>query len=78
MLLPNWLWITIIFAVFAACMIYMEFIRSKFVLSTTHTAVTVNGLPRVLDGMKFVVISDLHNMSFFTIFSIRWAGTFLW
>ena len=59
MLLPNWLWIVVLLAVFAACMIYMEFIRSKFVLSTTHKAVTVNGLPRVLDGMKFVVISDL-------------------
>ncbi|MBQ1441893.1 MAG: metallophosphoesterase [Clostridia bacterium] len=64
MLLPNWLWIILILAVFIVCMVYMEFIRSKFVLSTTHKAVTVNGLPRVLDGMKFVLISDLHNMSF--------------
>lgn len=64
MLLPSWLWIIIIVAAFAACMIYLEFARSKFVLSTTHSAVTVNGLPRVLDGMKFVLISDLHNMSF--------------
>ncbi len=60
----NWLWIIAILAAFAGCMIYLEFIRSKYVLSTTHKAVTVNGLPRVLDGMKFVVISDLHNMSF--------------
>ena len=64
MLLPNWLWITLLLVAFAACMIYMEFNRSKYVLATTHKAVTVNGLPRVLDGMKFVLISDLHNMSF--------------
>ena len=64
MLLPNWIWIIIILAAFVISMVYMEFIRSKFVLSTTHKAITINGLPRVLDGMKFVVISDLHNMSF--------------
>ena len=64
MLLPNWLWIIIILSAFVVCMVYMEFIRSKYVLSTTHKAITINGLPRVLDGMKFVVISDLHSMSF--------------
>lgn len=64
MLIPNWLTILIIIAIFAAIMIYLEFLRSKYVLSTTHKAVTVSGLPRVLDGMKFVVISDLHQMSF--------------
>ncbi len=64
MLLPNWLWIITILSAFVVCMVYMEFIRSKYVLSTTHKAITINGLPRVLDGMKFVVISDLHSMSF--------------
>ena len=64
MLLPNWLWIVIILSAFAACMVFLELNRSKYVLSVSHKAVTINGLPRVLDGMKFVVISDLHSMSF--------------
>lgn len=64
MLIPNWVIILVILMLFAACMIYLEFMRSKYVLSVTHKAVTVNGLPRVLDGMKFAVISDLHSMSF--------------
>lgn len=64
MLIPNWLTILIVLVLFAVVMIYLEFLRSKYVLSTTHKAVTVSGLPRVLDGMKFVVISDLHQMSF--------------
>ncbi len=63
-MLPNWLWIIIMLSAFAACMVFLELNRSKYALSITHKAVTVNGLPRVLDGMKFVVISDLHNMSF--------------
>ena len=45
-------------------MVYLEFNRSKYVLSTSHKVVTVNGLPRVLEGMRFVVVSDLHNMYF--------------
>lgn len=64
MLIPNWLSVSVILVAFVTCMIYLEFSRSKYVLSTTHKALTVNGLPRVLDGMKFVVISDLHSMYF--------------
>lgn len=64
MLIPNWLSIIIIVAVFAAVMVYLEFFRSKYVLSVTRKAVTVSGLPRVLDGMKFAVVGDLHSMSF--------------
>ena len=64
LLIPNWFSIVVILAVFVVCMIYLEFSRSKYVLSTTHKALTVNGLPRVLDGMKFVVVSDLHSMVF--------------
>lgn len=64
LLIPNWIYIVVILVLFVACMIYLEFIRSKYVLSTSHKAVTINGLPRVLDGMRFVVVSDLHNMYF--------------
>lgn len=64
LLIPNWVTILVILALFAACMIYLEFTRSKYVLSATHKAVTVHGLPRVLEGMRFVVVSDLHSMRF--------------
>ncbi len=64
MLIPNWVTILIILAVFAIIMICLELCRSKYVLSTTRKAVTVSGLPDVLDGMKFVVVGDLHSMSF--------------
>lgn len=64
MLIPNWIMILIILAAFTGCMVYLEFNRSKYVLSTSHKAVTISGLPRVLEGMRFVVISDLHNMYF--------------
>ncbi|MDD6395954.1 MAG: metallophosphoesterase [Acutalibacteraceae bacterium] len=64
MLIPNWLTILIILVIFAAVMVLLELFRSKYVLSTTHKAVTVTGLSKVLDGMKFVVIGDLHSVSF--------------
>ncbi len=64
MLIPNWVAILVILVAFTACMIYLEFTRSKYVLSVSHKAVTVHGLPRVLDGMRFAVVSDLHNMHF--------------
>ncbi len=64
MLIPNWLTILIILVIFAVIMVLLELCRSKYVLSTTHKAVTVTGLSKVLDGMKFVVIGDMHSMSF--------------
>lgn len=64
LLIPNWLAILIILALFAGSMFWLELQRSKYVLSTSHKAVTVNGLPRVLDGMRFVMVSDLHSMYF--------------
>ncbi len=64
MSIANWIIILIVVLAFAGVMIYLEFIRSKYVLSVNRRAVTVIGLPREMDGIKFAVVGDLHSASF--------------
>ncbi len=49
---------------FFAAMIIMEIIRSKYVLQINRKNIVIDTLPEAFDGIKIVLISDLHQMEF--------------
>lgn len=51
-------------AVFTAILLYMEYLRSKYVLSVKRSKVVIPTLPEDFDRTKIVLISDLHQMRF--------------
>lgn len=56
--------IVICLLLFAAAMVLMELIRSKYVLAVNRKSVSVKGLPKAFEGVKIALISDLHQMEF--------------
>lgn len=59
----GWI-IAIIIVVFVAAIVLMEIARSKYVLDVNRKAIALDNLPEEFDGIKIVLISDLHQMEF--------------
>ncbi len=56
--------IIIALVLFTAAMVFMEIIRSKYVLQVNRKNIVIESLPESFDGIKIALISDLHQMEF--------------
>ena len=52
------------FALILIALIIAELVRSKYYLKTTRKTIEIKNLPAEFDGLKIVLLSDLHEMRF--------------
>lgn len=62
--MPTWFIITACILIFATIMFLMEVARSRYVLEVKRKTLAVDTLPDAFDGVKIVLVSDLHQMEF--------------
>lgn len=54
----------IYFALICLALVILEFLRSKYCVKTTCETIELKNLPKEFDGLRIVLLSDLHEMRF--------------